>query len=236
VSHATLTLIDVRGQQVGHTVTQADGSYDVRTSASGTYVLIASAPQHDPQVATLAVGDQPLEFDLVLAGSGKLTGTVRDTDGRAVAQAMVIVTDVRGEVVTRGATLDDGTFGFNGVVAGTYTIAVSAGAYRPAAVPVEVGAGHTTQDVVLQAGARMRGTIRVSNSARPLADARVTLLDTAGNVVGAATTGEDGEYAFADLTSGQYTVIATGYPPVASAINLAGQGDDDHDLWLGHAE
>jgi EmrB/QacA subfamily drug resistance transporter len=236
VSHATLTLIDARGQQVGHTVTQADGSYNVRTSVGGTYVLIASTPQHDPQVATLAVGDQPLEFDLILAGSGRLTGTVRDTEGRPVAQAMVIVTDVRGEVVTTGATLDDGTFGFNGVVAGTYTIAVSAGAYRPAALPVEVGTGHTNQDIVIQSGARLRGTVRVHNGARRLADARVTLLDTAGNVVGTATTGEDGEYAFADLTSGQYTVIATGYPPVADAISLTGQGDDDHDLWLGHAE
>ena len=52
----------------------------------------------------------------------------------------------------------------------------------------------------------------------PLADARVTLLDAAGNVIGTATTGEDGEYAFADLTGGQYTVIATGYPPVASTL------------------
>ncbi|WP_371784348.1 MFS transporter [Streptosporangium subroseum] len=236
VSHATLTLIDMRGQQLGHTVAQADGSYNVRISVGGTYVLIASAAEHDPQVATLAVGDQPLEFDLILAGSGRLTGTVRDPEGRPVAQAMVIVTDVRGEVVTTGATLDDGTFGFNGVVAGTYTIAVSAGAYRPAALPVEVGTGHTAQDIVLQAGARLRGTVRVHNGARPLADARVTLLDTAGNVVGTATTGEDGEYAFADLTSGQYTVIATGYPPVAGAVSLTGQGDDDHDLWLGHAE
>ena len=235
VSHATLTLIDVRGHQLGRAVAQADGSYSVRTSGGGTYVLIASAAEHDPQVATLAVGDQPLEFDLILAGSGKLTGTVRDAEGRPVAQAMVIVTDVRGEVVTTGVTLDDGTFGFSGVVAGTYTIAVSAGAHRPAAVPVEVGTGQTTQDIVLLPGARLRGTVRVHNGAGPLADARVTLLDAAGNVVGTATTGEDGEYAFADLTSGQYTVIATGYPPVASTLNLTGQGDDDHDLWLGHA-
>ncbi|WP_248959708.1 hypothetical protein [Sphaerisporangium perillae] len=31
----------------------------------------------------------------------------------------------------------------------------------------------------------------------------MTLLDAAGNVVGATTTGEDGAYAFADLTGGQ---------------------------------
>jgi EmrB/QacA subfamily drug resistance transporter len=236
VGHATLTLIDSRGHQLGRAVARADGAYSLWTPGSGTYVLIASAAEHDPQVATLAVGDQPLDFDLVLSGSGKLTGTVRDVTGAPVPQAMVIVTDVRGEVVTTGTTLQDGTFGFTGVVAGTYTLAVSAGAYRPAAVPIEVGTGHTTQDIQLLPGAQVRGTIRVQNGGGPLADARVTLLDAAGNVAGTARTGEDGEYAFADLTNGQYTVIATGYPPVASALNLTGQGDDGHDIWLGHSE
>ncbi|MDP9848378.1 MFS transporter [Streptosporangium lutulentum] len=236
VGHATLTLIDVGGHQIGRAVAQADGAYSLRTPGSGTYVLIASAGEHDPQVATLVVGDKPLNFDLMLTGSGKLTGTVRDVNGAPVAQAMVIVTDVRGEVVTTGVTGVNGAFAFSGVVAGTYTLAVSAGAHRPAAVPVEVGTGQTTQDVELLPGARIRGTIRVKNGDGPLADARVTLLDAAGNVVGTATTGTDGEYAFADLTGGQYTVIATGYPPVASTLSLTGQGDDGQDLWLGHSE
>ncbi|MEV7965686.1 MFS transporter [Sphaerisporangium sp. NPDC088356] len=235
VSQATLTLIDVRGHQLGRAVTQADGGYSLWTPSSGTYVLIASASEHDPQVATLAVGDQPLDFDLVLAGSGRLVGTVSDPEGKPIVQAMVIVTDVRGEVVTTGVTAADGVFGFAGVVAGSYTLAVSAVGHRPAAVPVEVGTGQTRQDVELLPGVRVRGTVRVKDGG-PLADARVTLLDGAGNVVGSATTGEDGEYAFADLTGGQYTVIATGYPPVASALNLAGQGEDAYDLWLGHPE
>jgi len=236
MSHATLTLIDVRGHQLGRAVTTPDGAYGMWTPGSGTYVLIASASEYDPQVATVVVGDRPLDFDLVLAGSGKLSGTVRDTEGAPVAQAMVIVTDVRGEVVTTAVTDSDGAFGFTGVVAGTYTLAVSAAAYRPAAVPVEVGTGQTRQDIELRPGAHVRGTVRVKGGGDPLADARVTLLDSGGNVVGTATTGEDGEYAFADLTDGQYTLIATGYPPMASALNLTGQGDDEHDLFLGHPE
>ncbi|MFG2075242.1 MFS transporter [Nonomuraea maritima] len=236
VPHANLTLIDVRGHQLGRTVAQADGYYQVATPGSGTYVLIASAAERDPQVATLVVGDAPLDFDLVLAGSGRLTGTVRDLAGNPVAQAMVIVTDVRGEVVTTGLTTADGMYGFSGVVAGTYTVTVSAGTHRPVALLVEVGTGQTTQDVILQPAARIRGTILLKGADRPLADARVTLLDASGNVVATATTGEDGEYAFADLPGGQYTVIATGYPPVASAVTLTGQGDDDHDIRLGHSE
>ncbi|MEU6415490.1 MFS transporter [Microbispora sp. NPDC046933] len=234
VGRATLTLIDVRGHQLGRTVTRDDGGYALGTPGGGTYVLIASAGDREPQVATLVVGDQPVDFDMVLAASGRLVGTVRGTDGSPVAEAVVVVTDVRGEVVATSSTDAEGGFSFSGIVAGTYTLTVSGAAYRPAAVPIEVlGTGQTRHDVVLLPGARVRGTVRVKDGV-PLADARVTLLDAAGNVVGVATTGEDGEYAFTDLTGGQYTIVASGYPPVASTLNLGGQGDEPYDVWLGH--
>ncbi|MEU8275471.1 MFS transporter [Microbispora bryophytorum] len=234
VGRATLTLIDVRGHQLGRTVTRDDGGYALQAPGSGTYVLIASAGDREPQVATLVVGDQPVDFDMVLAASGRLVGTVRGANGAPVAEAVVVVTDVRGEVVASSSTDPQGGFSFSGIAAGTYTLTVSGAAYRPAAVPIEVlGTGQTRHDVVLLPGARVQGTVRVKDGV-PLADARVTLLDAAGNVVGAATTGEDGEYAFTDLTGGQYTIVASGYPPVASTLNLDGQGDEPYDVWLGH--
>lgn len=233
VAHAAITLIDVRGHQIGRTTTRADGRYGLSTPGSGTYVLIASAGDHDPQAATLVTGDQPIDFDLVLVGSGGLLGTVRGSDGKPVQYAMVFVTDVRGEVVATGTTDADGAYAFTRVQAGTYTLAISATAYRPAAILVEVGAGQTRQDVELLAGARLRGTVRAEGPG-PLPDARVTLLDAAGNVVGVTITDSGGEYAFADLTGGQYTVMASGYPPVVSAVTLNGQGEDAHDVWLGH--
>ncbi|MFE3739948.1 hypothetical protein, partial [Streptomyces sp. NPDC059134] len=49
-----------------------------------------------------------------------------------------------------------------------------------------------------------------------------------------APPGDDGAYAFADLDSGEYTVIATGYPPVAGALTVAGRGIDGHDIELAH--
>ncbi|GAA3300951.1 hypothetical protein GCM10020295_43000 [Streptomyces cinereospinus] len=62
----------------------------------------------------------------------------------------------------------------------------------------------------------------------------MTLVDAAGNVVGTATTGTDGAYAFTDLDGGEYTVIATGYPPVATALTVTGSGVDGHDIELAH--
>ena len=53
-------------------------------------------------------------------------------------------------------------------------------------------------------------------------------------MVATATTGDDGAYAFADLDAGEYTVIATGYPPVAGALTVNGRGVDGHDIELAH--
>lgn len=239
VPHAAITLIDVRGRQIGRGTSRTDGRYELGTPGSGTYVLIATAGDHDPQAATLVTGDKPLDFDLVLAGNGGLTGTVRDTNGSPVAGAMVVVTDIRGEVVASGVTDAEGGYSFNQVVAGTYTVAVSADGHRPAAVPAEVGgdgaSGVTRQDVELRPGVRISGTIQ-AHGRGPIADARVTLLDAAGNVVGATITASDGRYSFADLTGGQYTVTATGYPPVASSVTLSGHDEEAYDVWLGHGK
>ena len=146
---------------------------------------------------------------------------------------MVIVTDVRGDLLATAATGEQGEFSFAELVPGAVTVAVNAAGYRPRALPVEVGGtGVTRIEVDLEAGAQVQGVVRAPHG--PLADARVTLVDAAGNVVGTATTGTDGAYAFTDLDGGEYTVIATGYPPVATALTLTGPGTDDHDIELAH--
>ncbi|MCQ0018353.1 carboxypeptidase-like regulatory domain-containing protein [Actinomadura madurae] len=149
---------------------------------------------------------------------------------------MVVVTDVRGDVVGTARTGGDGRYLFENIAAGAYTLAVSAAAHRPVALPVEVtGNGQTRADVEMPPGARIRGTVR-NESGAPVGDARVTLVDAAGNVVAMVITGPDGEYAFTDLTGGQYTVIASGYPPVATGLSLSGGGLDGHDLNLGYPD
>nr|WP_207400653.1 MFS transporter [Actinomadura roseirufa] len=233
---AALTLIGADGHQLARAVTQDDGRYALPTPGPGTYVLIAATGGHEPLAATLAVGDDPVDFDPTLTGNGGLTGTVRSADGSPIAGAMVVVTDVHGDVVGTGRTGADGRYAFMDVVSGGYTLAVSAAAHRPVALPVEVGSGGQSRlDVEMPPGARVRGTVR-TEAGEPIEDARVILMDAAGVVVAMATTGPDGEYAFTDLLGGQYTVIASGYPPVATALSLTGGREDGHDLKLGHPD
>jgi protocatechuate 3,4-dioxygenase beta subunit len=99
---------------------------------------------------------------------------------------------------------------------------------------VTVSTGSAQCDVQLVVAATLRGRVHAQDG-RGLDDALVTLIDTAGNVVGTRTTDVDGNYSFTDLSSEQYTVIASGYPPVATSITLDGS-QDGLDILLGHKE
>ncbi|MEU1123320.1 MFS transporter [Streptomyces sp. NPDC005899] len=236
VARAAVTLISLGGRQLGRSVAQADGGYVLDAPGSGSYVLIASADGFQPQASTVVVADEPLAYDILLAGTSGLSGTVRTAEGaEPVEGAMVVVTDVRGDVLATGVSGAGGEFGFAELIPGSVTVAVTAPGFRPLALPVEIGGqGVTRADAVLQSGAVVRGVVRAGSGRVPLADARVTLIDAAGNVVGTSTTGEDGVYAFADLDAGEYSVVATGYPPVAGALTVTGSGVDGHDIELAH--
>lgn len=236
VPRAALTLIDVAGQQIGRGASGEDGRYALATPGSGSYVLIAAAGGHQPQAVSVTVGERPVELDVVLGGAGRLAGAVVTADGTPVRDAAVTLTNVHGEVVASTRSGREGGYVITELVAGEYTLAASAPAFRPAALPVTVQASRETrQDVELAGGAVLRGTVRAT-AGRPVEDARVTLLDAAGNVVDTLTTGPDGTFRFVDLSSGEYTVIAAGYPPVATVLQVAGGGRTERDLQLGHED
>ncbi|MEV0371149.1 MFS transporter [Streptomyces sp. NPDC050636] len=239
VPRSAVTLISLSGRQLGRSVAQANGSYVLNAPGAGSYVLIAAADGHQPQASTVVVGEQPLGYDILLSGTSGLGGQVRSAvTGAPVEGAMVVVTDVRGEVLATGKTGAEGHFAFDDLATGSFTVAVNAADYRPTALPVEVGGQGTTRiEVELLAGARLQGVVRAggqSGARRPLPDARVTLVDAAGNVVATSTTGDDGAYAFTDLDAGDYTVIASGYPPVASGLSVDARGVDGYDVELAH--
>jgi EmrB/QacA subfamily drug resistance transporter len=234
---AALTLIDSGGRQVGRNVSGSDGGFDLPVPEPGSYVLIASAGAHQPQATVVAVGVAPVPVDVVLTGTSSLAGTVTVAGGgNPVDGATATLADGAGEVVAARTTDAEGRFLFDELVAGLYTLVVSAAGHRPVAVGVMVpGTGQVSQDVTLTGGSRLRGTATVADG-RIVPDARVTLLDQAGTVVAVTTTDEQGEYAFSDLAEGDYTVIASGYPPVASALRVHGGEHGKHDVRLGHPE
>lgn len=237
VSGATVTLIDVSGRLAGRDRTGPDGSFGIAVPARGTYTLIAIADGREPHASAVYVGDRPTARDVTLAGAGGLAGTVRAAGtGAPLAVATVTLLGGGGEVIAAGTTDSSGRYQFAEIGPGPCTLAVSAPSCQPAAVPVTITAGTVTaQDVELAAQARLEGIARtVSGAAVP--DARVMLIDPDGNAVAVTTTGPDGTYEISNLARGEYTVIASGYPPVAGKLTIAAGKPHYYEVQLGHPD
>jgi EmrB/QacA subfamily drug resistance transporter len=238
VHGATVTLIDRSGHQVGRGSSEPDGSYLMHTPGAGSYTLVAAAKTYRPRAATVLIASQPADVDLTLTGTSSLSGTVRAArSGTPVPGATASLADATGEIVAVGHTDDAGRYLLTDLTAGRYTLAVSAPCCEPAALPVLIaeGGGATTLDAELAFGGRLEGAVR-TRSGTPVQDARITVLDAAGNVTAAAITGPDGTYSFEHLAAGEYTVIASGYPPLATTLRLTPGQSRLRDIRLGYPQ
>ncbi|WP_425841030.1 DHA2 family efflux MFS transporter permease subunit [Streptomyces fractus] len=233
---AVLTLISPAGQQLARAVAGADGRYRMPVPGPGAHVLITTAEGHHPHATNLVLADRPTEHDILLSGAGSLTGKVVGADdGLPVAHAVVMVTDPRGDVLASGVTDSSGSYVLGDIAEGDITISVTAEGFRPTAVAARAAKSATVQpDIELRPGVRLQGQIRTKAELRPLSDARVTLLDAAGNVVGTSTTGSDGAYAFGDLDAGEYSLVASGYPASTRTVSVNGRAVEALDLELAH--
>jgi non-ribosomal peptide synthetase component E (peptide arylation enzyme) len=71
----------------------------------------------------VALADDPVLRDLVLAGSARLQGCVRGADDEPLAGALLTLTDVQGEVVASTFSAPDGRYAMRELFAGSYTLA-----------------------------------------------------------------------------------------------------------------
>ncbi|WNM36569.1 carboxypeptidase-like regulatory domain-containing protein [Streptomyces sp. Li-HN-5-11] len=235
LARATLTLVDRHGRQKYLTRSHEDGTYTLPEPEPGAYLLVVSAEGHRPRAVHVTVGEEAVCADIALTGIGGLRGTVRDVQGTPVAGAGVTVTAADGEVVTSAKTGPDGGYAITDLHAGTFTVRVQAPGHRPHAQEVDTGrAGAPTHDVTLVPAAGAAGAVRHERTGRPVADARVTLLDARGQVVASTTTTADGTYTLDDLAPGVYTVVAAGFPPVSTEVALGSGGEHQLDLHVAH--
>ncbi|WP_413807196.1 MFS transporter [Streptomyces sp. OE57] len=239
LADAAITLIDTGGRQLGRAVTGRDGRYRLPAPDAASVVLIGSAAGHQPQAATLLVSDLPVVCDLRLSGGGGLTGSVRAVGGEPLAGATATATGPEGEVAGSVTADEKGEFALPELAPGTYTLTVAAAGHRPYAAQVELTAGEPLRvDAELPPAARVRGTVR-DRGGLPLGDARVSLLDASGDVVGQVITGADGSFGFEALTGDHYTVVASGYAPATRQITVGGAAGTerrDVDFLLGHGD
>ena len=232
---ATITLVDPAGKQAGVVRSGPDGRYQVPVPARGAYTLIAMASAHEPYASAVRVAEQPAPVDLLLSSGSRLSGAVLAAGtGEPLPGVAVTLANGHGEAVGSAVTGTDGRYVVENLAAGQYTLTLSAAWYQPLTLPVVINDGQPAMlNAELRTGALVAGTVRnTSGAATP--DARVTLVDPAGNVAGMVTTGIDGRYSFENLPEGEYTVIASGYPSVTSRLKVSGSDPHTHDVELGH--
>jgi EmrB/QacA subfamily drug resistance transporter len=237
VPGATLTLISLDGRQAGRARAGADGGYAIAAPQAGPYTLIALAGGHQPQAQTVMANGAAADSDVLLPGASSLAGTVRTVGtGQPLAGAAVSLATADGEVAAGQTTDEAGRYRFTDLIPDSYTLAVTAPGHQPAALPVAVADGEqAVRDAELDGGSAVQGTARTP-AGTAIPDALITLLDRDGNVAASTTTGADGSYSIAGVPSGDYTVIASGYPPAASPVSIVAGPPQVHDVRLGHPE
>ena len=236
----TVTVVAPSGHQAGRSVGSSNGAFEVAVPADGHYVLVASAEGHEPAAVTVIVGSAPVDIEIVLGSMAALRGRVTDSASRLpVHGATVAVADADGQVSSSKETGADGTFEFGRLAAGTYTLVVTSVGRDPSAQSVRVGGdGPTEVDVVLRATAELTGTVTdgslgVRGSRAPVPHSQVVLLDRQGEMIASTLTDGAGAYSFGNLQPADYTVIANGYAPVTTTIDVSGGRVVTHEFTLG---
>jgi EmrB/QacA subfamily drug resistance transporter len=162
-----------------------------------------------------------------------VTGRVEGPDRRAVAGAVLTVTDFPGHQVAREVSQADGSYRLALPTGGTYLLICAAEHHQPIATMLTVGLGEVRRDIALAGASLIEGRV-LQHGGEPIGGATVTLTDARGEVVGAAVTGPDGGYMLADLYPGEYVLTATAENtlPVARAVTVDGVGSHRVDVVL----
>ena len=221
IRDAAVTLTGARGEQVARTTTAPDGGYEFHLRTGGTYLLVVSSGSLRPSASMVAVADRPARHDVTLAGGGRVSGTVDRGATEPAPGAAVTLIDARGDVAGAARADETGGYAIDGVPAGTYTLTGALAGHQPVVTTVRVADGEAaTVDLQLPVRAELRGTVTAARTGRVVAEAVATLISPEGEVVGTATTGADGGFAFADLPAGTYTLTAAGYAPDVRSVRV----------------
>ena len=155
------------------------------------------------------------------AGTGALTGTVTDPQGRAVPNATVTVTNVGTNQERTSTTGSDGVYKFPLLNPGTYRLRIGAAGFKTSEVSgVTVNVTETaTQDKVLEVGA-VTQTVTVESS--------VETLQTESSTLGTTVTGSN--IAALPMANGNYTEILSLTAGTTAGVDNAtalGKGTQD---------
>lgn len=252
----TITLRNAADEVVGTTTTAADGTYTFAGISAGTYSIVQTQPtgygDGPDQIGTaggVQSGPDTISSIVLPAGTdatgyvftetfSSLAGVVFDDangDGTVdpgepiagVTVALVGVDALGNDVELTTVTAADGTYVFDGLLAGVYSITQTqpagyddgpdwvgtAGGTLSAPdsiteISLPAGFAATGYDFSEFVGSSISGSVR-DDFGDPISGVTITLLDSDDQVVAVVTTGADGTYSFAGVAPGTYSVVET---------------------------
>ena len=256
-SGVTVQLLDKDGKVIATTTTDKDGKYSFEHLPDGTYSVkvvkdgaLADADQTGDPDNKLDNASQPItlnednptkgDVDFGYVPNNTITGTVYRDDNRdktingdepGLERVSVQLLDEDGNVLQTLDTAADGTYAFQHLPDGTYTVKVVRSSaikdYDQTEDPdatvddtsavYTMGPGHSLQENVnfgyvpdySIAGRVYRDADKsgsYTDGEETFSGVTVDLLDKDGNVVGTTTTDADGTYSFTKLPAGTYRV------------------------------
>ena len=256
-SGVTVQLLDKDGKVIATTTTDKDGKYSFEHLPDGTYSVtvvkdgaLADADQTGDPDNKLDNASQPItldednptkgDVDFGYVPNNTITGTVYRDDNRdkmidgdepGLERVSVQLLDEDGNVLQTLDTAADGTYAFQHLPDGTYTVKVVRSSaikdYDQTEDPdatvddtsavYTMGPGHSLQENVnfgyvpdySIAGRVYRDSDKsgsYTDGEETFGGVTVDLLDKDGNVVGTTTTDADGTYSFSKLPAGTYRV------------------------------
>ena len=256
-SGVTVQLLDKDGKVIATTTTDKDGKYSFEHLPDGTYSVkvvkdgaLADADQTGDPDNKLDNASEPItldednptkgDVDFGYVPNNTITGTVYRDDNRdktidgdepGLERVSVQLLDEHGDVVQTLDTAADGTYAFQHLPDGTYTVKVVRSSaikdYDQTEDPdatvddtsavYTMGPGHSLQENVnfgyvpdySIAGRVYRDSDKsgsYTDGEETFSGVTVDLLDKDGNVVATTTTDKDGKYSFDKLPAGTYRV------------------------------
>lgn len=211
----------------GYALTLSNGHYtatptpnDSTDSAVGTYTInVAKAGYFGATVTNvnLTGNDRTITKNIKLTPSSRVTGVVRDSSNRRIADATVTLTKSYGQSYS-ALTNSTGNYTIsvfdlnsnNGTAVGDYTLTVTKSGYVQKTADVSITADDSLvsgKHFVLAKAGKITGTVKKTSGAR-LAGAALTAYDGRGHYY-YATSGSNGTYSLANLRPApSYTVTA----------------------------
>ncbi len=224
-THATNAVVVSVGEM---TTSAADGSFILSQVEAGGETFLEGAHHNyltsRGEIFALESGQELSGLELVMRIGGAISGRVIDENGQPVADATVgakddVMSVVNPASLTNKAYTDaQGNYTLRRLDSGELTLLCAARGYLTIEVTgLQVTEGRTTTgvEVRMTTGAHISGTVRNSLGA-PLANARVTVIDTSAGLK-KLTTSTD--------TNGQYHFDELGYFPVDVEAETTGYGN-----------